>query len=426
MDEIEKKAQELRDEIKAANDKAAALELKVTEMEGKENANQALLSEYKKGLEDLQTSLEDLNKELKTIKEKKVEIKNFGAAIQEVIESAEFKSQLDEMKNGTRARSKSFEIKTDPTSVVTAGLTGDVARTVSPTDIFAAGTISNKFLAVCAVRTIGQDKNMASWFDGTYYSNVGYVSELTALTTGDGAELAEKYREVAKVGAFLPFSSEAMSDMSYFVNWAKNEGVKALLSKVDDLIWQGAGQDSVKPKEVYGIKTQGATAFNATTAGLALSISNANIADVIAAGIAQIKIQGNELYTPNYVFMHPSDVAKLRALKNTIADYLSILPNNVMTIHGLTILETARMTANQLLIVDSSTLQLHVKQGLEMEIERVASSDSWKMHLRWRGNLVVPTNAKLGNVYVSNITTAKAALDVATPTTTLAPTTTQA
>jgi hypothetical protein len=365
-----------------------------------------------------------MNEQLKGMGKSEMEVKSLEDAMREVLTSDEYKSALKEVQEKKRQSTGVFEIKTDPVSVVTSGLTGDVARTVTPVDISAPGLEPNKFLAAAGVRVVPQDKNRASWFDGAYFSNVGYVSELTALDNADGATLTEKYRELAKVGAKLPFSAETTTDMSYFINWAKNEGVKYTLAKVDELIFAGAGADSTKPKEIYGVKAKGATAFNATTAGLALSIYKANLADLIQAAATQVRIQGKGLYTPNLVFLHPTNVAKLRLLKNTQADYINILPNGGMLVYGIAIAETARIAATEMLLVDTSTIQLHQKGSLEMEVERIASTDSFVMYLRWRGQVIVPTDSIKGNIYVANITTAIASLDEATPTTTAAPTTT--
>ena len=61
-------------------------------------------------------------------------------------------------------------------------------------------------------------------------------------------------------------------------------------------------------------------------------------------------------------------------------------------------------------LATSKTLQLHQKFGLETEVERVASTDSYVMYLRWKGQVVVPTTDKLANIFVSNITTAIASI----------------
>ena len=67
---------------------------------------------------------------------------------------------------------------------------------------------------------------------------------------------------------------------------------------------------------------------------------------------------------------------------------------------------------------------------------RVPSTDSFVMYLRWRGQVVVPTYAKLGNIWCSSIATAIASITTdaspllvelyttAEPTTTIEPATT--
>lgn len=417
MDEIEVKATELKSKLEAIDAKfeeVKGLNEKLTELEGKVSAvvvkeDNAEITEVKSNIEKLNESINEINK--KMVKQD-VEVKaTLEDSLRSVYESAEFKSQLQEVVEGKRQSTKAFEVKTDPSSVILSGITGDVTRTYPFGGVKGSLFEPNKFLANMNVVTIPQDKNRALWYDGTYYSNVGYMTELTAITTGDGAAVEEKTREIAKVGAKLPFSSEVVSDASYFINWAKNKGVESVLNKIDELIWGGVGADGgAYTKNIYGIKTQGSTAFNASTAGLALAIQDANIADVILAAATQIRISGKGQYMPKMVYMHPTDVTKLRSLKNKQADYINILPDGSLLVHGMVIMETAKVSANELLVATPETLQLHQKAGLETEIERVASTDSFVLYLRWRGQVVVPTTDILGNVYVSNITTAIAAI----------------
>lgn len=417
MDEIEVKATELKSKLEAIDAKfeeVKGLNGKLTELEGKVSAvvvkdDNAEITEVKSNIEKLNESINEINK--KMVKQD-VEVKaTLEDSLRSVYESAEFKSQLQEVVEGKRQSTKAFEVKTDPSSVILSGITGDVTRTYPFGGVKGSLFEPNKFLANMNVVTIPQDKNRALWYDGTYYSNVGYMTELTAITTGDGAAVEEKTREIAKVGAKLPFSSEVVSDASYFINWAKNKGVESVLNKIDELIWGGVGADGgAYTKNIYGIKTQGSTAFNASTAGLALAIQDANIADVILAAATQIRISGKGQYMPKMVYMHPTDVTKLRSLKNKQADYINILPDGSLLVHGMVIMETAKVSANELLVATPETLQLHQKAGLETEIERVASTDSFVLYLRWRGQVVVPTTDILGNVYVSNITTAIAAI----------------
>lgn len=427
--ELEKKAQELAQSVDLINTLKATIEEHKSKIEALETKSGANPEDLEKKIEEAQIELKQnielLDKSIKEMEgriEKKKETSNYDEAIVQVMSSQEFKSALGKVIEGERQSAK-FEVKADPTSVVTGGASVPVTRTQTG-EIYAPGYIANKFLESAGIRTIPQDKNRASWYDGAFFSNVGYIDELTAITTGDGATIEEKYREVAKIGSKLPFSRETTQDMSYFINWAQNEGRKAILAKVDTEILVGEGDDSTAPKKVYGLISKGTTAFNATTAGVALSIENANIADLIASCVTQIKLQGKESYNPNVVFMNPSDVTKLKATKNTHGDYLGFLPNNQVTIYGLMVMETARIDAGKLIVADTSTFQLHQKQALELEIERTASNDGYVMYLRWRGQFIVPTDAIKGNVYVSNITTAIASITASsTPSTTTTTTT---
>lgn len=427
MTEIEQKAAELREQIKAGEDKVASLTKEVDELKAKleasetkgENASTEVV-ELKKSIENIDATLIELKKENESLRKMEKKNATFIDNFKEVIEGAEFKQDLHDVIEGKRARSRTYEVKLD-----TSDATVPVSSTIMG-GIHGAVTYPNKFLSnVGSINIVPQDKNRAGWFDGSYTSAVGYATEITALNTDDTATIEEKYRDLAKVGAKLPFSSEAASDLSYFLNWAKNKGAEAVLNKIDDLLYSGEGVDVSKPKEIYGIKGS-STAFNATTAGLALSISNANIADLIRSCSVQIEVGSLGQFVANAVFISPANLAKLYMLKNLQADYIQVLLNGSMVVYGIPVYSTTKIGANELLVSDTRTWQLYQKGAMETEIERVASADSYVMYLRWRGNLVISTEDKKGNIYVANIATAIAALDSATTTTTTtaAPTTT--
>jgi len=218
--------------------------------------------------------------------------------------------------------------------------------------------------------------------------------------------------EASFVAALENYKTKAIAtEMSYFVNWARTKGIESVLSKIDELIYAGVGADGgAYTKNVYGLKSQGATAFNATTADMALSVQDANLADLILAAANQVKIQGKGMFIPDMCFLYPSAVAKLRALKNKQADYINMLPDGSLLVHGIQIIESAKVGSTEMLLVTSKTLQLHQMGGLETEVERVASTDSYVMYLRWKGQVVVPTTDKLANIFVANTTTSIAAI----------------
>ena len=196
MDEIEKKAAELSEKLenatKTANELKAANETLTKRLDTTEEEKKKMQTD----IDNIDASVKDLDKELKAAREElaKAKVEDFAASVSEVVNSTEFKSELDAVVEGRKANSKKFEVKTDPTSIVTSGATNPVSRTIPTTMIYSAGYAPNKFLAAMNPVTIPQDKNRVMWFDGVYYANVGYADELTAITTGDGATIEEKYR----------------------------------------------------------------------------------------------------------------------------------------------------------------------------------------------------------------------------------------
>jgi len=414
MDEIEKKAEEIRAEIEGAKAgaveakaKAESVEVKMTEIEAGFSVK---ATDLKKEIDQLNEGINDLNKKMA---EGKMETKGtFVDALKAVYEGAEFKTQLQEVMDGKRAKSQTFliEVKDDPTSVITSGATNPVSRTYGG-GISGALYEPNKFITNMQVVTVPADKNRAMWFDGAYFGNADYVEELTAVTTGDGATIEEKYRELAKIGSKILFSSEVTTEMSSFVNWARGKGIEAILSKVNSLIYSGAGADGgAYTKKIYGLKTQGSTAFNATTAGMALSVQDANITDLILAARTQVMIQGKGNYIPDAVYLYPSEVSKIRLLKDKGSNYINVLTDGSLLVHGVTILEDATIGATEMLMVTRKVLQLHQKAALETELERNAGTDGYTLHMRWKGQVVVPTTDKLANIFVANTTTSIAAI----------------
>lgn len=185
----------------------------------------------------------------------------------------------------------------------------------------------------------------------------------------------------------------------------------AIRNKVDTEMISGAGADgATHGKEVYGLITSGSTAFNATTAGVNGAIAGAQIFDLLNAIDSQISLGTNDAYQANLILMHPSDFAKYRSLKDNNGALLFQNNGGVYSYMGKTVKQTAKLSAGQMIVLDTAALQMYEKLGFEVEIERVASTDSYVMYLRWRGQFVVPANKKKAVIYVANIATAIAAI----------------
>jgi len=58
-----------------------------------------------------------------------------------------------------------------------------------------------------------------------------------------------------------------------------------------------------------------------------------------------------------------------------------------------------------MIVGDISVIQLWMKQSPELEFERIASKDAWKMHVRLRAQLLVEDEDIKGLIYVADIDT---------------------
>ena len=386
---METKVQEIESAIKMAQNGADKALTSVEAVEAK--------------MEEKFNNVDETLKEFKKAMEKKEEKKEMTAemAFKSILEGAEFKEALANLKEGKSSRFVT-EVKTS-----TSAITGDVNRTQQTMTVYGPTFAGAAFINRLPKYIVGADKNRIVYCNASFTDNTDYVGEGAAVASANSGAVVEKYREVAKIGSKLEFTAEMMSDTNYFLNWLRNQSVLAINAKVDSLVWGGDGADGSNAKHVYGIKGA-ATAFNAAAAGHEGNIENADVYSLLLACKAQIEIATNGAYSPNVVFVHPSVYTRIRGLRNANGDQITV--NDIKNFLGCEIVSTTRLAAGEACVADLNAIQLHEKLGFELEVERIASTDSYAMHLRWRGNVVIPDEAKKAVVYVANIDTAIGAI----------------
>lgn len=364
-------------------------------------------------IEKLEGALKAQGVEIATMKKaapKHEEHKTLAGAMEEVLKSEDFISAYKNIRSGRGGLSTGeFALKLDTSNVTNE----DPNRTVLTTKIYADASPRNAFVQLFSRINVPDDKNRIMYNDASYTDGTGYAEEMKSHTNTDAATLTGKYRELAKLGAVLPFSAESAEDFGYFLAWAQTKAQQGIAAKLDTLLWDGDGVDASQPKHIYGLKKSGVTAFNAATAGVAGSVSAPNIADLILAMKTQAKVETNDSMAPNYVLMNYATEFKMRTLKNTLGDYITVLPNGALSVHGMTIIPTPKLSASELVVLDSTTLQLHDKRNITMEIERVPETDSYRLWLWYRGQTLVTRPDMKANIYVANIDTALAAIEKA-------------
>lgn len=398
-EEIKKLQADLAEAMKAKGiaEKALAESAKVKDLETKTDGYRTDIDNLDQSTKQISAQLEKLNKS--------TEGKSLDKVLAETFASDEFKNGLKDVVDGKRT---SFvqELKLD-----TSAVTGTVNLTMPNTQIEADAQRKLVLLGSIPSNVVPQDKNIILWPEGSFTDNTGYVAEGDAPATASAAALEEKTRKIAKIAAKLPFTRETSTDMSYFLNWAKNEAILAIRNKVDTELLSGLGADgsSSTDKKIYGL-IGSSTAFSAATAGVSAAIPDAKIFDLINAIDAQIALSTNSAYAANLIIMHPSDFAKYKSMKDSNGALLFQANGGVYSYMGKTIRESAKLSSGQMVVLDTAALQMYEKLGFEVEIERVASTDSYVMYLRWRGQFVIPSNKKKAVIYVANIETAIAAI----------------
>lgn len=411
--EGEMKQAETQEEVKGENSNIkqenemeekmnAEVESVKTDLDGVKTQIENSAKEQEQKFENLDASIAELEAKMNEMKaEKKAE--TIEGALVTMVESPEFKAGLESVVNGEKVSFKA--------NITTGSVTGDVNRTMNDTRIHATAIQNTVLLGRVAVNNVPQDKNRIMFIDGAYTSNADYVGEGAAHGTDDVASIEEHYRELAKVEAVLPFTREIASDFSYFINWVKNRCLSLLINKVDTLCFSGDGADSSSSlkKHVYGLIGH-ATAFNATTAGVAAVIANPALYNLIDAIRAQISLGTNDEFVPSEMWIHPSTFAKYKNMRDANGQLLFAQNGGIYNFLGLTVHQTSKINADALLVGSAALADLYEKGGVEIEIERKANTDSYVMYVRWRGNFVVTSEKKRAFIYCASIQTALAAI----------------
>jgi len=407
---LEEKAAELQAELKKATDFVEknkdldVVELKETiatlEQKLKDIPAQIELKEDVdfKAMNDV---VNKLNVEIKALKKNEAETKTFVQEIDRILKDPETKAAFD--KGGMKGlEGKSFEMKVDTTAFV-----GDVTRTQSKPGANYAREQRLTVTPLFSVVPMDQDKSRMLWVEGAYTSNVGYVGEGAAIGTDDTGAEEEKTRELAKISAKIKFTAEMFEDRSAFAARLQNKLMFNSEKFINTNLISGDGNDATQKKHIYGLITQGSTAFAA--GDLANAYKDANIDDLAAA----INVQADE-YTPNYVLMNKLTVAKYSRHKDTTGQYVIREVNGQKMLGGMMIVESYAMANDTMLAVDDSTLELWLKRGMEFKIGQEASdlsTDNYTAVVFWRGQALVEGPDKAGNIYVADIDAALIALD---------------
>lgn len=391
---------------KAATEKASAeLNARIAEIKAKQekiDAQEKAIDNLDKTVKAQQGTIDELKKRLTA-----EEIKTFFGAFKAAVE--EHKGDIETLiksgnQNGSMKLEFSFERKTDYDVTVA----GDVTRLgwggVLDPNIYGARTPVLPFYEVFNKQTV--NGLFIHWLEGTYTDQTAYVDELAALPDANAAA-AESSRKLAKYGAHILLSSEVTDFFTALYDWARGKAQEKMREFANKEIYSGAGADtnSTTQKKIYGLKSQ-ATAFS----GIG-TYQDATIADLIKDAKLQAQKYG---YNLNVAFMSWADYATLNGLKD--ANGRSIWDDREeLTIQGVRIYPDANVSDGDMLLADTSAVQIKLRPVYELEIVRNAKLDGWDVYLRGSLQTLVPTADKKGLIFIDAISTELAGVTTAGP-----------
>lgn len=363
-----------------------------------------------KQVEELKSQLNELDVELqkaqKAFAPESKEAKTLEEGLKNLMASEEFKAAK---KTGFRD-GNTFEIKAD-----TGDITGTVNMTRQNLSVKFDPERALAFLPYLNTGTLGQNQNEILWMEGTYTSNVGYVSEGTGQATGDAGTATQKTRRMSKISAKLLLTAEMLEDANYIASAFRMKMQEKYMLWLDGEVYDGDGSDGVNPQHIYGIQGH-ATAFDAATSGSAGTVANANIGDLVDSMLLQAR--NAEQNGINRIWMNPLDFFKLRTTKDKDGNRIFIKDvNGNYTIAGLPITPTSRVAANTMLAADTSKVQLWWKRNPEVKFTQVVGTDLeddvYRVIMFMRNQLVVEGPDKTALIYVSDIEAAIEAIESA-------------
>lgn len=377
-----------------------------------EEVNKAIDEKVKglEGIEELKATVETIKNGIVALEGKLEEKSNvkqhksIAEAIVEVFESKGIKSLADIKAHA----GQEIEVKAD-NEMTTAAQTGTIMRTQQVSEVAFPRVRPYAFLRQPGIRTgvVGEGKSILLWTPAAYTSNVGYVGEYDVVANGNAATAQEKTRKMAKLGGFQIITSETFSDLPQFALRTQGKLMESLELKLDELILSGDGADGgANTEKIYGLKSSQMTAFDATVID---KVEKPNISDLVDGAATQAEIS---LYKTNTVWMHPKKVNKFRRTKDTTGQYvINQLITGELVMGGHRVISNTGIGENEMIVGDISAIQLWFKQGFEMEFERIAGKDAWKMHVRTRAQVLVEDEDKKGLIYIDNVDTALAAIN---------------
>lgn len=377
-----------QNEAKAAKDAADAMKADLKSAQETAEKQATEINNLDESVKAQQKTIDDLRKMINEAP------KTYRKAMRDALESK--KAEIAEfIKDGKGSFTVEFKLAT--TSLTPAGTNYVSYGVLQDQTIHAVPVLGNAFLL--AFGTKAMDGARIAWVEASTTKNVGYVEELAENTNKSEVTFIEKQRRAAKIATYMEISSEVENWFEALYDFCVNEGERLIMSDLDAKVWDGDGSDASNPTHIYGVKGV-ATAFDKLG-----TYANAHEGDVIIDAVAQIRKAG---FAANVAIVSYATEATLKGLKDSSGNYIYDKVKGM--IGQVTIIPSAKLEDAEMLIADTSCVDIFLANFYELEFSRKASHDAWRVDFRRRGQVKVTGPKAKGIVYVADKATAVEAI----------------
>ena len=196
-------------------------------------------------------------------------------------------------------------------------------------------------------------------------ANIDGGADMTAegaLKSQADFDLVERQAVTQKITAFIKVSKEMISDLPFMQREINTELMELVALKLDAQILSGDGTGN----NLVGILEN---AIPWAVGSFAGQVAIPNQLDVLRVAMAQIE---TALFQPNYIVMHPTDVAKFDVTKTVYGEYTQPMIytdlNGVKRYNGIEIIVNTGIDVDTFLVGDFTKSNLRVREEMNIQV----------------------------------------------------------
>jgi HK97 family phage major capsid protein len=265
--------------------------------------------------------------------------------------------ELKAMKEKSGA-SVQIQLKAVGTMALSTNTTGQIPQAERETGITRIVRRNPFILELVNVGTIMS--NVWEWVEQKNVEGGSAMTAEGALKSQTDFDLVVASANVKKVTAYIKVTKEMLDDVALLRSEIDQELTELINLRIDDQLLNGTGLTV----NLTGIVTN-ATAWGA--GAFALAIPEPTNYDVLATAINQIRVN---LFEPNYIVMHPTDVTKMKLSKASDGHYVLPPFSSVdgTTVEGIRVVANTGVTIDKFLVGDFSKAGVRFKEGLTINV----------------------------------------------------------